>query len=190
VGIFTLVMIGVGLSMDACAVAIAISATLRTPSRRQVFRLAFHFGLFQALMPLLGWLAGRSVGDFMASVDHWVAFGLLGFVGAKAIVAALRDQGDEQAVTDFNDPSRGWSLVALSLATSIDAFAVGISFALLQVNVWYAATLIGVVTGALTVLAMILGGRLGARFGRRMEIVGGAVLIAIGVRILAQHLLP
>jgi manganese efflux pump family protein len=187
VGTLVIVMVGVGLSMDACAVAIASSAMLRSPSGRQMFRLAFHFGLFQALMPILGWLAGRSVGDLLESVDHWVAFGLLAAIGGKAVVTALR-AGDDEGSRRVADPSRGWSLVGLSLATSIDAFAVGVSFALLQVNVWYAATLIGLVTATLTVLAMLLGGRLGARFGRRMEIVGGAVLIAIGLQILWQHL--
>lgn len=181
-----IVMIGVGLAMDACAVAIASSAMLKTPTGRQVFRLAFHFGLFQAIMPILGWLAGRSVGDLLAAWDHWIAFGLLAFVGSKAIATALRARDEDTGRK--TDPSRGWSLVALSLATSIDAFAVGVSFALLQVNVWYAATLIGVVTAALTVVSMFLGGLLGSRFGRRMEIFGGIILIAIGVRILVLHL--
>jgi manganese efflux pump family protein len=186
VSTFYIVMIGVGLAMDACAVAIAASAMLRTPNGRQIFRLAFHFGLFQAVMPILGWLAGRSVGSLVSQWDHWAVFAILTFIGAKAIRTALRHDDDESR--EVEDPSRGTRLVALSFATSIDAFAVGVSFALLAVNVWYAALIIGLVTAALTVLSMILGGLLGARFGRRMEIVGGLILIAIGVRLLVQHL--
>jgi putative Mn2+ efflux pump MntP len=185
VSTLVIVMIGVGLAMDACAVAIASSAMLRTPSGRQIFRLAFHFGLFQAVMPILGWLAGRSVGELVAEWDHWVVAAILTFIGGKAVVTALRSGGDAARVVE--DPSRGGRLVALSFATSIDAFAVGVSFALLAVNVWYAALIIGLVTGALTVLSMFLGGFLGVRFGRRMEILGGLILIAIGIKVFLQH---
>jgi len=181
----TLVLIAVGLALDALAVAIATSFALRTVSARQVFRLAFHFGLFQFLMPVVGWFAGRSVSEIVGAWDHWVAFALLTIIGVKAIHAALR--GGAKRATGA-DPTRGWSLVLLSVATSIDALAVGLSLAVLHVQIWYASALIGVITGALTTGGMLVGARLGAIFGRRLEIVGGMILIGIGAKILLQHL--
>ena len=181
----TIILIAVGLSMDALAVAIATSMALTAVSGRQVFRLGFHFGLFQAVMPILGWGLGRSVSGLITAWDHWVAFGLLTFVGVKAIHEALA--GKKQRASRA-DPTRGLSLVMLSVATSIDALAVGLSFAMLGVSIWYPSVIIGFTTGGITVLGMILGGRLGAHFGRRIEILGGLVLIGIGVKILVQHL--
>jgi putative Mn2+ efflux pump MntP len=182
-----LFVIALGLAMDAFAVAVASSVALGKASPRQVFRLSFHFGLFQAMMPALGWLAGLSVRDSMQSWDHWVAFGLLVAIGGRACWAALH--GGEEEERKASDPTRGASLVSLSIATSIDALAVGVSFSMLRVVVWQASAVIGVVAGAMTVLGMALGARLGARFGERMELVGGLVLIGIGLKILADHLL-
>lgn len=176
--------LAVGLAMDAFAVAIGVSVFLQRVSARQAFRLAFHFGLFQALMPILGWLAGTTVEDHIQAWDHWLAFGLLAFVGGKAIWSALR--GDDDALTA--DPTRGWSLVVLSVATSIDAAAVGLSLGVVGVAVWFPALVIGVVTGAITAAGVALGARLGARFGARMAVVGGLVLLGIGFRILVEHL--
>jgi len=181
-----IVGIGIGLSMDAFAVAIAVSVALGTLTPRQLFRLSFHFGLFQAMMPIIGWMAGRSVGAWMVQWDHWVAFGLLAFVGGKAIREALREDNDGHLAEA--DPTRGLNLVILSIATSIDALAIGLSFALLDVSVVYPCLLIGLITGGLTLLGMRLGSRLGTRFGRRVEILGGLVLIGIGLKILFQHL--
>jgi putative Mn2+ efflux pump MntP len=182
----TVIILGIalGLAMDALAVAVATSVTLRQATVRQKFRLAFHFGLFQFLMPIAGWLAGLTFARAVQAVDHWIAFGLLSFVGVKAIVTALRADGEASP----DDPTRGLSLVTLSVATSIDAFAVGLSFAMLAARIWYASLVIGVVTAAVTALGMEVGARLGARFGRRMEIIGGLVLIAIGLKILLDHL--
>jgi putative Mn2+ efflux pump MntP len=184
IGTATLVLIAIGLAMDALAVAIATSVVLRSVSGRQVFRLAFHFGLFQFLMPIVGWFAGRSIAGFIADWDHWIAFGLLAFVGGKAIYEAVSER-DEHAPR--GDPTRGLSLVFLSLATSIDALAVGLSFAVLGVQIWYASFLIGCVTGTITTGGMLLGRRLGQHFGQRVEILGGLVLIGIGVKIVVQH---
>jgi putative Mn2+ efflux pump MntP len=182
-----LVILGLalGLAMDCFAVAAGASVTLHRVTARQTFRLAFHFGLFQFLMPVLGWLAGLTVAGLMAKFDHWVAFGLLSFIGGKVVLMALREKDGEGRA---NDPTRGTSLVMLSVATSIDALAVGFSFAMLGVRVWGPSAVIGVVSGAVTVIGMEVGSRLGARFGRRMEILGGLVLIAIGVKILLQHI--
>ena len=183
-GVLVVVGIGVGLAMDAFAVAVAVSVALGRATSRQTFRLAFHFGLFQCLMPILGWLAGRTVERWIVAWDHWVAFALLAFVGGKAIWTALCGKADESR----DDPTRGVSLVVLSLATSVDALVVGLTFAVLGVEILYPCVVIGVVTGAITALGMQIGSRLGARFGRAVEVGGGVVLLAIGARILLQHL--
>lgn len=185
--LITYVGIAVGLSMDAFAVAVATSIILREMSVRHVFRFAFHFGLFQAMMPLIGWCAGQYLNAFIVNWDHWVAFGLLSLVGGRTILAAWR--GDEGPELARGDPTRGASLVILSVATSIDALAVGISFAMIQVRIWQAIAVIGLITAGLTVVGMLFGRRLGARSGRGIEIAGGLVLIGIGLKILVQHLM-
>ncbi len=183
--LLTLIGIAIGLAMDAFAVAIAAGLTLGTVSARQTFRLAWHFGLFQAFMPVIGWLAGLTVADWIAPVDHWIAFGLLAVIGGKMIYEALRPGEEER---ERPDPTKGWSLILLSIATSIDALAVGLSLALLGVAIWYPAVVIGLVAGTLTAAGLHLGRRFGALLGRRMEIVGGVILIVIGMRILFEHL--
>jgi putative Mn2+ efflux pump MntP len=183
----TLVILGiaVGLAMDCFAVAVASSVALRRATARQTFRLAFHFGLFQFLMPVVGWLAGLTVAGMVALFDHWVAFGLLVFVGSKSIWTAVHEKGEDGG---GDDPTRGATLVMLSVATSIDALAVGLSFAMLGVKVWAPSLAIGLVSAAVTAVGMRIGSRLGERFGRRVEILGGLVLIAIGIKILWQHI--
>jgi manganese efflux pump family protein len=177
--------VAVALAMDAFAVSLAAGSTAFTRSGRARFRLSFHFGLFQCLMPIAGWLLGTSVARYIASVDHWIAFALLALVGGRMLIAAF---GGEEGGSLQRDPSRGATLVMLSLATSIDALAVGLTLAMLDVGIWYASAIIGVVTGALSLTAIAVGNRLGARFGRRMEALGGTILVAIGTRILLQHL--
>jgi putative Mn2+ efflux pump MntP len=181
----TLSGIAVGLAMDAFAVAITSSMILRGATARQTFRFAFHFGLFQFLMPVLGWTAGLTVEEWVAAWDHWVAFGLLFFIGGKSAISALRRHENEES---GSDPTRGISLVVLSIATSIDALAVGFSFALLNVRIWYPSVVIGLVAAAFTTLGMQLGRRLGGLLGRPAELLGGLVLIGIGLKILAEHL--
>ena len=182
-----LILIGIalGLAMDAFSVAIGVSIALGGTSRRQTFRLAWHFGLFQGLMPILGWAAGTSVRPWIEGWDHWLAFVLLAVVGGRMIFESLRADNGEPARTD---PTRGWSLVVLSIATSIDALAVGLSFAALGVKVWIPSAIIGLTAGVMTLLGTLGGRALGARFGLRMAVVGGFVLIAIGVWILLEHL--
>jgi len=180
--LFLLISLAVGLAMDAMAVAIGVSISLHGASPRQIFRLSFHFGLFQALMPILGWSSGYFAAHWMSLISHYVAFGLLAFIGGRAIVDALRRGPDSEGIV--RDPTRGASLVLLSLATSMDAFAVGVSFAMLNIQVWYPSVIIGIVAGALTVAGMIFGSRLGQRFGTAMEIMGGLILILIGLKVL------
>lgn len=182
----TLTLMGTSwaLAMDAFAVAAAVSAGLPQMTLRHTFRLAWHFGLFQAAMPIIGWLGGIAVSSALAAVDHWIAFGLLGFLGLRMIQESFRKGGRRG---DY-DPTRGWSLVALSVATSIDALAVGVSLGLIQVSIWVPAVVIGLVALGLTALATRLGRKVGPRLGRWAERVGGLVLIGIGTRILIQHL--
>ncbi len=184
--LLTLIGIAIGLAMDAFAVAIGAGLTLGHVTARQTLRLAWHFGLFQAVMPVIGWLAGLTVATLIAPVDHWIAFGLLAAIGGKMIYEAVRDDPDERPRAD---PTRGWSLILLSIATSIDALAVGLSLALLDVSIWYPAVVIGLVAGGFTAAGLHLGRKFGSLLGRRMEIVGGAILILIGLRILTDHLL-
>lgn len=181
---FTLLGIAVALAMDAFAVALAAGLTLDEMNGRHLFRLGWHFGLFQAMMPVFGWLAGMTVQHHIAAYDHWIAFGLLSFVGGKMIYEALFAMPDE---VRSSDPTRGWSLVMLSVATSIDALAVGLTLAMLGVSIWMPALIIGLVAGVLTVAGMLLGRRIGGIWGKRVEVLGGLVLVAIGLRILLEH---
>jgi len=177
-------LLAVGLAMDACVVSAGAGATGRTRGARGTFRLGFHFGLFQFLMPVVGWFAGHVLAEAVASIDHWVAFASLGVIGGRMVRAGLKEEPDQGA----GDPSRGWSLILLSIATSIDALAVGFSLAMIQVEIWFPAVVIGVITAAMSVAGLNLGARLGARFGHRMEILGGAILIFVGARIVVEHL--
>lgn len=179
--VWEILFISVALAMDAFAVSIAAGTSGWMNNARAKFRLSFHVGLFQFLMPIIGWHAGIHIAPLVSTVDHWVAFGLLTFVGGRMIADAL---GQGQKIK--TDPSRGYTLVLLSVATSIDALAVGFSLALLGVNVWYPAVMIGIVTSAMSFAGIRLGGYLGKHAGSRMEIVGGAILFLIGLRILAS----
>jgi manganese efflux pump family protein len=180
----TIFLLAVVLGLDAFAVALTAGATLAPLHKRQVFRLSFHFGLFQFLMPVLGWLAGEQVASVVGMVDHWIALVLLAAIGGRMIRGSFAKE-EQRAQTDM---TRGVSLVSLSVATSIDAFAVGLSLAVLDISVWFPCAIIGVVAAAMTLIGMSLGRRWSARVGKRMELVGGIILIAIGIRILIEHL--
>jgi manganese efflux pump family protein len=182
---FEVLLIALSMAMDAFAVCLGVGTQGRTSGRRATFRLAFHFGFFQFMMPVLGWFAGANIVQYIAAYDHWVAFGLLGFVGVRMIRAGVDNHADPASAAD---PSRGWSLVLLSIATSIDALAVGFSLGLVGFTIWYPAVVIGIVTGLVSWLGLRLGSRLGAEFGKRIGIAGGIVLILIGLRILITHL--
>lgn len=172
--------------MDALAVAIVTGIVLGEVSARQTFRLAWHFGFFQFMMPVIGWLAGLSVERFVGAYDHWLAFGLLGFIGGKMIYEGLRGIEEEKKA---RDPTRGISLVVLSVATSVDALAVGLSLGMLHIRIWYPAVVIGAVACLLTAAGIHLGKRLGVRFGEAVEVAGGGILIAIGLKIVLRQLL-
>ncbi len=178
---FSLIAVAVALAMDAFAVALAAGAILHPLTFRPCFRLAFHFGLFQAMMPVIGWLAGLTVQSFVAAWSHWIAFGLLLAIGGRMIHEALTA---EEGVERANDPSRGLTMVALSVATSIDALAVGLTLAMLDVVIWVPSLVIGLVASTFTIIGLFLGTRAGRMWGRRVEVVGGALLIGIGLKIL------
>jgi manganese efflux pump family protein len=184
VALVTLLGTALALAIDAFAVATAVAAALPEVTVRHRIRLAWHFGLFQALMPLLGWLAGEAVAARLGAVDHWIPFGLLAVLGIRMIRA--RDEGTGPVCSD---PTRGWSLLALSVATSIDALAVGLSLGVVRVPIVLPVVVIGVVCAAMTLLGMALGRRVGVRFRRQATRVGGVVLVLIGLRILVEHLL-
>jgi manganese efflux pump family protein len=177
--------IAVGLALDAFAVSIIVGLTLQTVTPRHVFRLAFHFGLFQFSMPVIGWLIGEELAVYVNGFGSWVAFLLLAFVGGKMLWESRRSGSKGPG----GDPTRGTMLMTLSVATSVDALAVGMSMALWGVSVWMPSVVIGIVTAALTVLGIRFGGRLGARWSHWAEIIGGSVLILIGVRMLWGSLL-
>lgn len=185
-GWISLLALACALAMDAFAVAIVTGLTLNPLTPRQVFRLAFHFGLFQALMPTLGWLAGTAVQKYTSTFDHWIAFGLLAFVGGRMIWGALHDQDDGRRT--LNDPTTGWSLVVLSVATSIDALAVGLSLAFLGSKIIVPALVIGIVTASFTSVGMLIGRRAGSIWGERVTVLGGLILIGIGIKIVIEHL--
>lgn len=181
-----LLALACALAMDAFAVAIVAGLTLSPMTGRQVFRLAFHFGLFQALMPTIGWLAGTTVHKYIMEIDHWGAFGLLAIVGGRMVWGALHEDDKERAAP--SDPTSGWPLVVLSVATSIDALAVGLSLAMVGSSIVVPAVVIGVVAAAFTATGMLLGRRIGSLWGKRVEVIGGLILIGIGVKILIEHL--
>lgn len=183
--LLSILAIALALAMDAFAVAMATSLTLNPMTRRHIFRMSFHFGLFQAMMPTLGWLAGFEIQDYISSFDHWIAFGLLAFVGGKMLREAFHEE--DPGARSF-DPTRGWHLVLLSVATSIDALAVGLSLAMLGNPIAQPAVIIGFVCLLMTILGMYLGRRIGQKWGPRVEILGGIILISIGAKILVEHL--
>jgi putative Mn2+ efflux pump MntP len=182
----SILIIAVGLGMDAFSVAIGIGAVRGRVSPGPVLRLSVSFGIFQFFMPVLGWLAGRTVVERISAYDHWVAFGLLLFVGARMIHESFAGEGRER--TDREDPTRGWTLLMLSVATSIDALAVGMTMALLKTPILYPSAVIGVVAFAMTMAGMLAGRRLASLFGRKVELLGGLILIGIGVQILIEHM--
>ncbi len=183
---FSLLAIAVALAMDAFAVAIVTGLTLEALTRRHLFRLAFHFGLFQAGMFAAGWYLGSAIQRLLSASDHWIAFVLLVLVGGNIIRGSFAKGASARPATD---PTSGWQLVVLSFATSVDALAVGISVALIGTSVTAAAFAIGLTAAAFTVTGMVLGRRIGRMWGRRVELLGGIILIVIGLKIVWDHVL-
>jgi putative Mn2+ efflux pump MntP len=183
---FLIIVVALALAMDAFAVSIGVSLRLEKITRPQTFRLAFCFGFFQFFMLLIGWFAGRNILRYIQAFDHWIAFGLLAFIGSKMIFESFKRT---MTPAERNpDPTKGLSLFFLSVATSIDALAVGLSFAVLHVKIIYPAIIIGLVASLITILGVKIGPILGQLVGKRAELLGGSILIFIGVKILFEHL--
>ena len=184
-GFIEILVISIGLAMDAFAVSLGIGTSQRANGLRSFLRLSFHLAFFQGLMTLLGWLGGSYVQRYIEAFDHWVAFGLLAIVGIRMIFSGFNPENESYQ----QDPTKGKTLVILSVACSIDALAVGLSLAVLSVNIVLSALIISFVTFGFSVVGMFGGNQLGKKFGKRMEIIGGLVLVGIGLRILIIHLM-
>jgi len=176
--LLSILAVAVALGADAFSVSVGVAG----PFRGQNFRIAWHFGLFQAFMPLIGWLLGTGVDRWVGSWDHWVAFFLLAGVGGHMFWEAITADKEKSEA----DRSRRWSLVMLSTAVSIDALAVGVVFGVREVSPWWPCLLIGVTTGVMSLVGLHLGRRAKARFGKPAEILGGLVLIALAVKFLLE----
>jgi putative Mn2+ efflux pump MntP len=179
-------LIAVGLAMDAFAVSIANSLSLSTHHRHKTAAVfGVFFGGFQMLMPLIGWAAGVSLSGFIVALDHWVAFGLLTFIGLKMIYDAIGNNNEQEC----NGELRLSTLLVLSVATSIDALMVGLSFAFLQSTIVFPIAVIGIVTFTLSYLGVMFGCTLSELFGEKIKVAGGLILVGIGVKVLLDHLL-
>lgn len=174
-------VLAVGLAMDAFAVSISAGIRVAPVTGRHIFRLAFHFGLFQFLMPIIGGLLGSGISEYATSWGRWVAFALLTFIGAKMIFDVVRGGHEEE---HRGDPTRGWSLLMLSVATSLDALGVGLAYALVMENILLAAVVIGLVAAAFSYIGARFGSYFGEKGGQTAELFGGVLLIGIGVKML------
>lgn len=187
-GIVELLLTAIALSMDAFAVSVCKGLGMRRMRYDQALVISLYFGVFQALMPLIGWLLGTSFSRYIQAFDHWIAFVLLAFLGGKMLWDVFHEKEDgEQESAERRLDHR--ELFMLAIATSIDALAVGIAFACLDVNIWSSVSIIGVTTLVISFAGVWIGNRFGNRFQKKAEIAGGLVLIFIGVKILAEHLI-
>jgi putative Mn2+ efflux pump MntP len=183
--LLSILLVAIGLSMDCVAVAIASGLTIGKVKPKDAIKMGAFFGGFQGGMPILGWLLGFTLITLISGFDHWVAFGLLAFIGGKMIYESVKGEGRDSS----GNPLGLQTLLVLALATSIDALAVGLSFSLLEVLILVPAAIIAGVCFCLSTMAVLASGRLGARFGNGVKILGGSILIIIGLRILIEHLL-
>ncbi|MCM1024498.1 MAG: manganese efflux pump MntP family protein [Prevotella sp.] len=185
-GFLELFLIGVGLSADAFSVSVCKGLNMRRLNLKHAYVIALFFGVFQAVMPLIGYLLGTGFSEYIERFDHWIAFVLLAFIGGKMVVEAVRKKEDEEE--EKTDVLKIGELFVLAVATSIDALAVGITFAFLKVQILPSVLLIGATTFALSLGGVLLGNRFGARYKTKAEIAGGVILVLIGVKILLEHL--
>ncbi len=183
--LFSILLIGIGLAMDAFSVAVTDGIILKKPTVLQSTKIAFFFGGFQFLMPCAGFLLGSVFARYITAFDHWIAFALLAFIGGKMIFEAT-GKGDESE--EIKNPLSLSTLLLLALATSIDALAVGVTFATIDVPVLYASAVIGIETFLITLAGVYIGSKCGNLLGNKAEIAGGLVLVGIGTKILIEHL--
>ena len=183
-----LFLLSVGLSMDAFAVSVCKGLGMRKLDKKQALIIGLYFGGFQALMPLIGWLLGSQFQQYITSIDHWIAFILLGFIGGKMMVEAVREWNEEETVEVMDAPIDHKNMFVLAVATSIDALAVGITFAFLNTPIIEAITIIGITTMVLSIIGVIVGNFFGSRYKSKAEFIGGLILVLLGLKILLEHL--
>jgi len=180
----TIFLIAIGLSFDTFAVSVSSGLILRKIDFFNATKIAITLAVFQAAMPVIGWLAGSGIKNYAEDFDHWIAFGILALLGGKMIIESFKTDPEER---QFN-PLAFRVMIGMAIATSIDALIVGFSFALLNYRILVSVGIIGAVTYTVAMLGMLFGKKIGSRMGRRMEILGGVMLILIGLKILIEHL--
>lgn len=179
-----ILVVAISLAMDCFAVSLGVGCSPIPCDRRSAFRLAFHFGLFQGGMALLGWIIGNTILPYIEAFDHWIALFLLAWIGIRMIREAFSTESEQI----INDPTRGGTLIMLSIATSIDALGVGLSLSILNTDIYLSGLVIGIVSTVFTIIGLKFGNKLGKRFGKRIELIGGLILISIGVRLVISHI--
>ena len=188
-GIIELLFLSVGLAMDAFAVSICKGLNMTKINYKNAGIIALFFGVFQAGMPVIGYALGTRFAKYIESFDHWVAFGLLAFIGGQMIYEAVKGEEDDEDSEDDGDRLDIKQLFILAIATSIDALAVGITFALLDgMSIWFSVAMIGVVTFIISFFGVIIGNRFGNKYERKAELAGGVILVLIGLKILLEHM--
>lgn len=187
-GFFEIFMIGVGLSMDAFAASVCKGLSMRKAEVKNILIIALFFGGFQALMPFIGWALGTQFESYITSIDHWIAFVLLVFIGGKMIAEAVRPEDENVEIDKLDPPLDLKEMLVLAVATSIDALAVGITFAFLNYPIGEAVTIIGLTTFCISIGGVYVGNFFGNRYKKKAELAGGIILVLIGVKILLEHL--
>jgi len=182
-GVLEIVLIAIGVAMDAFAVSICKGLSMKKMSWKKALIVAAYFGVFQGLMPVIGYLLGTTFESLVTKIDHWIAFGLLVFIGINMLKEASSNDSE-----NCNDNVDFKSMVVLAIATSIDALAVGITFAFLQTNIILAALAIGIITFTICIIGVKIGNKFGDKYERKAETVGGLILIIMGIKILLEHL--
>lgn len=182
-GILEIILLGIGLAMDAFAVSICKGLSMKRMNWKNAIIIVFYFGAFQAIMPAIGYFLGTTFESFVTAVDHWIAFILLSFIGGNMIKESF-DNEDEKK----NDRVDFKTMVVLAIATSIDALAVGITFAFFDVNVIFAVSVIGVITFFISLLGVKVGNKFGDKYQNKAELMGGILLVLLGIKILVEHL--
>ena len=183
-----LFLLGIGLAMDAFAVSVCKGLGMRRLNKKQTLIIGLYFGGFQALMPLIGWLLGSQFQKYITSIDHWIAFILLSFIGGKMMVEAIREWNEEETVDVMDAPLDHKNMLVLAVATSIDALAVGITFAFLDTPIIEAITIIGITTMVISIIGVVVGNFFGSRYKSKAEFIGGLILVLLGLKILLEHL--
>lgn len=186
--VIELFLLGVGLSMDAFAVSVCKGLGMRKLNKKQALIIGLYFGGFQALMPFVGWLLGSQFQKYITSIDHWIAFILLGFIGGKMMIEAVREWNEEEVVDVMDAPIDHKNMLVLAVATSIDALTVGITFAFLGTPIVEAITIIGITTMVISIAGVVVGNFFGSRYKSKAEFIGGLILVLLGLKILLGHL--